>query len=138
MERIEPTPDWESREYWEGARRGELLIKRCRSCTRAHWYPRAHCPHCHADDPVWEPSSGRGTLHTFTVIRQNNASGFRDLVPYALGLVDLTEGVRIFATIHGDHTGLRVGAPVSLDFDEVSENYSLPVFVLDSNPALSP
>lgn len=133
MQGIEPSSDWESREYWEGARRGELLIKRCRSCDRAHWYPRAHCPYCHADDPVWEPSSGRGTIYTFTVIRQNNASAFRERIPYTLGLVDLVEGPRVFGTVYGDHATLRVGAPVSVAFDQIGEDTALPVFVLDTD-----
>ncbi len=34
----------ETREFWAAAERGELLLKSCDDCGRAHWYPRARVP----------------------------------------------------------------------------------------------
>lgn len=129
VRRIEPTADSESSEYWAGAARGELLFKRCVVCEEPHWYPRAHCPRCHADDTRWEVASGVGTVYTFTIIRQNNSSAFRDWVPYAIGMIELAEGPRVFALIRGDEIDLRVGAPVRVAFESVGAT-SLPVFHL--------
>jgi uncharacterized OB-fold protein len=42
--------------------------------------------------------SGRGTLQTFTIIRIA-PEGFGDQAPYAVGIVDLEEGVSIMAQI---------------------------------------
>lgn len=130
VKRIEPAIDWESREYWEAATRHELLIKRCGTCGRAHWYPRTHCPYCQADSTTWERSSGRGTVYTFTVIRQNSSSAFRDWVPYTVGLVELEEGPRVFALLRGDEETMCVGASVTVDFEEIGHRI-FPVFVLE-------
>lgn len=133
--RIEPEADWESRPYWEGAARGELMIKRCRACQRAHWYPRAQCPHCQADAVDWEVACGRGTVYSHTTIHQNNGRTFRDWVPYRLGLVDLEEGPRVFAFLRGAADGLGVGAPVTVGFETVGAT-ALPVFLaVEGDPA---
>ena len=39
-----PTP--EDREFWEGARRGELRIQHCTTCGKHQHYPRLLCSHC--------------------------------------------------------------------------------------------
>ena len=38
-----PRPNHEDREFWEGARRGELRIQRCTSCGKHQHYPRFLC-----------------------------------------------------------------------------------------------
>lgn len=129
VKRLLPVPDAESQEFWAAAGRGEFAYKRCVSCHRPHWYPRPHCPHCHADGTVWETSSGTGTVYTFTVIRQNSSSAFRDWVPYAIGMVDLEGGPRVFARFRGDLDELSVGSRVVVSSDRVGE-VDLPVFTL--------
>lgn len=126
--RIEPEADWESGPYWEAAARGVLLIKRCRACGRAHWYPRAHCPHCQADEVEWEAASGRGTVYSHTTVHQNSGRAFRDWVPYRIGLVELEEGPRVFAFLRGPDAALGVGAPVTVGFESVGST-ALPVFL---------
>ncbi|MEY3708123.1 MAG: hypothetical protein RL585_2680 [Pseudomonadota bacterium] len=32
--------------FWEAAKAGRFLIKRCKDCAKAHWFPRALCPFC--------------------------------------------------------------------------------------------
>ena len=57
-----PRPDLETQPWWDAARERRLLIKRCASCGRAHFYPRPFCPHCWSDRVDWEEASGRATL----------------------------------------------------------------------------
>lgn len=128
--RVVPTRDGESREYWEGIDRGELLFKRCRGCGSAHWYPRAHCPRCHADATEWERASGHGYLYTFTTVRQNTSPAFADWVPYSIGLVDLDEGPRVFAHIDGAKGDMRIGADVMARFRPIADGAVLPIFDL--------
>jgi hypothetical protein len=127
--RLLPAIDADSRDYWDGAAQGQLLIRRCQACQRAHWYPRPHCPYCQADGTVWERSKGGGAIYTYTVIRQNSSSAFRDWVPYAIGLVDLDEGARVFARITGDIDAIQVGARVSVSFQDL-DDVVLPAFVV--------
>ena len=41
-----PQADQETQPYWDAAREGKLLIKRCTSCGETFFYPRVYCPHC--------------------------------------------------------------------------------------------
>ena len=47
----------------------------------------------------WVEASGRGTVYSFTVIRQNYSRPFRDWIPYVVALVDLEEGPRVMTNI---------------------------------------
>jgi uncharacterized OB-fold protein len=109
-----PTPD--DREFWEGARRGELRIQRCDACDMHQHYPRLLCSHCGSDTLGWVTASGLGTVYSYTVIRQNGVPPFRDRVPYVVATVDLDEpGARLIAampTVEPDavDVGMRVRA----------------------------
>jgi uncharacterized OB-fold protein len=97
-ERPEPDPDGTARPFWEAAGRGELLIQRCPSCGHRQFYPRPACTACGAD-PEWEQASGRGTVHTFAVIRQFGGKPFRDELPYVVAMIELDEGVRMMGNV---------------------------------------
>ena len=74
-----PVPDPETAPYWEGANEGRLLVQRCTRHGHHQLYPRPHCVVCRG--PVeWRDASGRATVYSFTVIRQNMARPFRDLI----------------------------------------------------------
>ena len=75
---------WETRGYWEGAARGELVLQRCRACGTVQHKPRAICATCLSSDIEHFVASGRGTVYTFTVTEQNMTPPFRDAVPYVM------------------------------------------------------
>ncbi len=116
----------EAAEFFAGTVRGELRIQRCGSCGLHHHYPRIACPHCGAEDLEWITSSGLGTLHSFTVIRQHGIPPFREQVPFVVGLVDLDEhGARLVAqlpTLAPEEAviGARVRAAFKRASDEVA------------------
>ena len=94
----QPTPD--DREFWAGARRGELRVQHCRACGRHQHYPRLYCSHCGRDAVAWVTASGLGTVYSYTVIRQNGVPPFRDRVPFVVATVDLDEdGARVLAAM---------------------------------------
>jgi uncharacterized protein len=127
-----PVADLETAPYWEGTRAGILLIKGCRSCGRAFFYPRNHCPHCWSTDTEWRESSGRGTVYTFTVVYQNDLPPFRDRVPYVVAIVELEEGVRMTSNIEGiTPEDVRCGTAVRVAFRDEQrgdETIAIPVF----------
>ncbi|MBI4233642.1 MAG: hypothetical protein HY686_04290, partial [Chloroflexi bacterium] len=61
----------ETKPYWDGCRRGELLVQQCNRCHKFQFYPRGFCSHCWGTDIQWVKSSGKGTVWTFTVTHQN-------------------------------------------------------------------
>jgi uncharacterized OB-fold protein len=98
--------------FFEACAQGRLLIQICERCGHRQFYPRPFCVRC-AADVAWLETSGRGSLYTFTVIRQFRGEPFASELPYALGMVDLDEGVRMFGGITDvDPADLRVGVPL--------------------------
>jgi uncharacterized OB-fold protein len=122
--------DEQTRPYWEGARRGELVLQRCARCHTFRWYPRPTCHGCWSLDAEWAPVSGRGTVHSYVVIHHAFAPAFRDDLPYIVVVVDLAEGVRVPATLKGCHPeAVRIDMPVHVRFERVSPEVTLPYFV---------
>ena len=94
-----PQPDFETEAFWAGAKEGKLLIKRCLTCERTHFYPRPFCPHCWGYDVEWVEASGRATLYTWSVVRRNDLPPFPERVPYVAAVVDLAEGPRMMTNV---------------------------------------
>jgi len=124
-----PIPDADSAPYWSAAHDGRLVIQRCDRCGSHQLYPRDRCLACRG--PVqWVEASGRGTVYSFTVIRQNYARPFRDWIPYVVALVDLEEGPRLMTNIVGcEPDAVRVGLAVRATFEVVSDDAGIALFV---------
>lgn len=118
----------ETAPYWNAARDGKLLLQRCGDCRAVRFYPRALCPACWSTQVEWIEASGRGRVHSFTIIRRPPAPSFAARVPYVVALIDLDEGPRMMANIVGDGA-LDVGMdePVTLTF-EARGDVALPQF----------
>ena len=125
-QRALPLPDHVSKTYWDATTRGELLIQRCPSCGQFQFYPRAACTQC-GSEPEWVKASGRGTLHTYTVIGQNRSAPFDALVPYVVGIVQLDEGPRMMTNIIGcDPADVTVGMALEVELVPAAPDVSLP------------
>jgi uncharacterized protein len=120
-----------SQAYWDAAREGTLLIQRCAACGRYQFYPRGHCAHCFAPDPQWAPASGRGRVHTYTVVRRTPNTEFAAGCPYVLAIIELDEGPRMTARIVGDPDGLACDQRVHAVFTPAGAAAVLPNFALD-------
>lgn len=124
-----PTPDEDTQPVWDGLREGRLLIKRCASCGRAHYYPRTFCPHCWSTDVDWEEASGQGTVYTFSVVHQNDLPPFNERVPYVAAIVELDEGPRMMTNIVDcELDGLAVGQRVEVTYRALSDDVTVPLF----------
>lgn len=125
-----PKPDRDSEYYWAAASRHELVIQQCDACGEYRFYPRMVCPSCMSTDFQWRQSSGRGVVYSFTVIHRPPTPAFKDEVPYVLALIDLSEGVRMMTNVIGcDPATVKIGMPVKVTFEDVSQDLSLPKFL---------
>jgi uncharacterized OB-fold protein len=125
-----PLPTPESRPFWDAARRHVLELPRCRSCGQYHYYPRATCPHCLSADLEWRGVSGRGRLHTFTIVHRGS-KGFPIPTPYVMAVVELDEGPRMMTNLVGlpaDPAQIRIGMPVEVTFTDATPEIALPHF----------
>jgi len=121
-----PLPDNVSAPYWQAAAEGRLLIQRCPACGNVQWYPRALCTAC-GGDPEWLEAAGRGTVHTFTVIRQYGMKPFRDELPYVIAMVELEEGPLVFGSVTGcDPDAVSIGMPVEVHFRRAADDVGIP------------
>ncbi|MGH9019157.1 MAG: Zn-ribbon domain-containing OB-fold protein, partial [Acidimicrobiales bacterium] len=123
-----PHPDPESAPYWLALHDGRLLIQRCPSCGQAQLYPRDRCLSCRGA-VAWEEASGRGTVYSFTVIRQNYSRPFRDQIPYVVALVTLDEGPRLMTNlVDCDPGAVTIGMAVAARFEAVSDDAGIALF----------
>lgn len=77
---------------------GRLMGTRCKACGATSFPPRADCVECMSGDFEFFELSGKATLHTYTTIVAP-PTGFEDVVPYTVGVVDLEGGGRLLAWI---------------------------------------
>jgi uncharacterized OB-fold protein len=121
-----PAPDDFTAAFYEAAARGELRYQECRECGHRQFYPRAVCTECGAD-PDWAVASGRGRVHTFTIIRQNFAKGFRDELPYVVAMIELEEGVKMMGGVTDcNPEDVTIGMAVEAYALEVEDGLALP------------
>ncbi len=128
---LKPIPilDEVSKTFWQGCQRQELLLQKCRDCGRFQFYPRPICITCMSRNLEWVRSSGRGTVHSFTVVHQNVMPGFAQEVPYVFAIIELAEGVRLSTNIVGcAPADVYIGMPVVVVFEAISPEISLPKF----------
>ncbi len=124
-----PVPTAETKEYWAGCKRHELLIQRCRACGRFQFYPRAICANCLSDDVDWVKSSGNGTVYTYSVVHRAPSKAFAAEAPYTTAIVELEEGVRMMTNVVGcPPDAVHIGMPVTVVFDDINEEIALPKF----------
>jgi uncharacterized OB-fold protein len=123
-------PEPHERPYWDALREHRLVLQQCIECGQRQHYPRSVCMSCLSDSLNYVDCSGRGSVYSYTVIRRPPLPALRSLVPYALALVDLDDGVRMVSNIVGDPEQVRIGRRVAVDFCDVTDEVTLPVFRL--------
>src|SRR3990172_4658645 len=124
-----PTPTYDTRAFWEGTKRHELLIQKCSDCGKRQFYPRGLCIACMSTNLDWVRSSGRGTVYSHTTVYRPPSPAFTPDVPYVIAIVEMEEGVRMMGNIVGSLPDqVKVGMPVTVVFEDVNETITLPKF----------
>ena len=127
MMRPRPAIHRDNRFFWEGVRRGELLIQRCTACGRLRHPPSPMCPSCRSLAADAVQASGRGTVYSFCKPHEPPLPGFDP--GYIVALVELAEGTRLVTNLVGiDPAEVRIGLPVEVEFVAVDPDLTLPMF----------
>lgn len=116
--------------FWDAARERRLVVQTCRACGDAHFPPSPVCPACLSDTQEWKDAAGTGTLESWVAFHRAYWDGFRDHLPYDVCLVRLTEGPLLVSNLVGDTAKAKLGAPVRVVFDPVTDTVTLPKFTL--------
>jgi uncharacterized OB-fold protein len=74
-------------------------------------------------------ASGRGRIWSWTVFHKSYFAGFANEVPYAVAVVELAEGPRMWTQVVGiPNPDLQIGTPVQAIFDDVTDDVTLVKF----------
>lgn len=124
-----PAPDADTAAFWRGLREGKLLLQHCRACGHVQYYQQAMCRACGSEELEHRAASGRGKVHSFSVVHRAPGPAFKADTPYAVLLVELAEGPRMISTFTGGKPeDVTFDMDVELTFDRVSEEITLPRF----------
>jgi len=133
-----PVPDEFSAPFWDAAAQHVLSIARCSRCGAFSHPPDVICPHCGSTDPGFEfqPVSGRGSVRSWTVVRQSFLPGFEADLPFVLVDVELVEQPElrlIGRLLDGPDAPLALGTAVKAAFEDIAPGVSIPAFALEGS-----
>jgi len=122
--------EYDTREFWEGTLQKEIRYQKCADCETVIFYPRRHCTGCLGNNLIWQTASGKGTVYSYSVVRQSYHPFFRNLIPYAVAWIDLDEGPRLLSNVIGVDDPLNdvsIGQRVEVEWEE-HEELCIPLF----------
>ncbi len=131
-----PVPDDASAGFWAAAAEHVLALAKCSRCEAISHPPDVVCPHCRSTRPgfVFTPVDGRGTIRSWTIMRQSFLPGFDGEVPFVLVDVELSAhpDIRLIGRlVDGAEAPIRLGAEVRPAFEDIGQGYSVPAFALE-------
>jgi uncharacterized OB-fold protein len=121
----------DSRPFWDACRRRMLVVQRCTDCGAFRHPPSPVCWQCRSFAHEWTPVAGHGTVFTHAVVHRAFLPGLEAAVPYVVVVVvlDDAQGVRLVSNlIDTDPAVVRVGLPVEVCFEDVSDEVTVPRF----------
>lgn len=107
--------------YWrETPRRYRLEAAKCTGCGKVLFPARLICPECKGRNFETVQLAPQGKLITYTIIHVAPGD-FTDQLPYAVGIVELDDGVRLLTQISDcDPQVIQTGMDLKLEFRRIS------------------
>ena len=113
--------------WWDAVNAGEIPIQKCNQCGALHHPPRPMCHQCQAMDMGHVAASGKGTVHTYTIIHYPQFPGYA--FPIVAALIDLEEGTKLMSNVvECDPKDVHIGMAVQGFIEEGEDGLKLPVF----------
>jgi uncharacterized OB-fold protein len=113
-------------QFYKHLANGKLMAGKCTRCGKIHLPPRPLCDNCFSQQFTWIPVSGKGKLLTYTIIHIAPQQ-FQALAPYAVGIVQLENGLKIPGMISGiAPEQLKIGMDLTIDFGTCSTAQAWP------------
>jgi uncharacterized OB-fold protein len=126
--RMKPPEGHDNAWWWKRVAEDEVLpLQRCKDCQKLRHPPRPMCDACGSLSYDSIDASGRGTVHTYTVIHYPQIPGYE--YPLVSIIVDLEEGERIVSTlVDCKPEDCRIGLPVEVVIHTDDDGFKLPFF----------
>ena len=104
-----------------------LTIQRCGECREWRQPARYRCARCHSAEWSFEPVGPNGLLVERTITRRALHPSFAEVVPYAIGVIALDAGPRLFSIVRTeDPMGLRPGDALTMAVNGYGVPYASP------------
>lgn len=99
-----------------------LLGSRCKVCGEVFFPRQPVCTHCCTESTEDIVLSRRGILYTYTIVR-HPTPGYKGQIPYAIGTIQLPDGIRILSPLTGcDFSALQVSMLMELVIEKHCED----------------
>ena len=126
-----PVPEYDAESFWQACNERRLVMQRCDKCARFRWHPAPFCGDCGSGEYEWVTLSGRGKIHTWTVVTHPVHPAAVEKVPYVVVVVELEEqvGLTMISNLIGCQTeAIDFDKAVKVDFVPHPNGQNLPVF----------
>jgi len=105
-------------QFYKHILQGKLMGGKCRKCGKVHLPSRPLCDNCFSKEFEWIEVPQKGKLLTYTVIHVAPTQ-FQGMAPYAVGIVQLENGVKIPGMVRGVALEqIKIGMRLTIDFGE--------------------
>lgn len=120
-----------TRPFWAAAKEHRLVLQKCARCGTFNFHPRPWCVECGCRDLTWTDARPTGTVYAHTICHTvaMNFPGWAAELPLLMCLVDLDDGVRLYAQVT-DCTPerMRIGLRVQVHFRDLNDEIAIPAF----------
>lgn len=104
------------RNWREKPARYMLKGGKCKDCGYTMYPTRKVCPKCHSENIEVIDLPREGTILTYTIV-YSAPEGFGDFAPYAVAIVELTNGARLMLQIvDTDFEKIQIGKKINVVF----------------------
>ncbi len=111
-------------QFYKYVEQGKLMGGRCKKCGAIYLPPRPLCTKCFSKDFEWVEISPKGKLLTYTIIHVAPVQ-FQSMAPYAVGIVQLENGLKIPGMIRDvEHEKIEIGMELQVGFEKPSATAS--------------
>lgn len=130
MPRPVPVPDELSKPFWDACNERRLIVQNCTACDRKQYPPERECRACgSAEHLQWIETSGRGTIHGYTVMYDSRLVAWQPEQPYNTAAIALSEApeIKFFSNLPGIPVDqVAIGTNVEVEFIAVSPTQLIP------------
>lgn len=113
-------------QFYKNISQKKLMGGKCRKCGKIHLPPRPLCDKCLSTEFEWVELPKTGKLLTYTIIHVAPTQ-FQNMAPYAVGIIQLENGVKIPGMIKGVSLDkIKVGMSLKMEFEEPQQTQQWP------------
>ena len=111
-------PSFTIEQFYNYVNNGKMMGGQCKRCGKIHLPPRPVCDKCLSKEFQWIEIPKKGKLLTYTIIHVPPPQ-FTDMAPYAVGIIQLDDGMKIPSMIREvDFEQIKVGMELMISFDK--------------------